>query len=52
MSEPIRIGIAGARFAARFHWEGFKRVYGTRVQVVGELPTPPSRGRSLPASMG
>ena len=35
MSEPIRIGIAGARFAARFHWEGYQRVYGTPVQVVG-----------------
>ncbi len=35
MSEPIRIGIAGARFAARFHWNGYQRVYGTRVQVVG-----------------
>jgi predicted dehydrogenase len=35
MSEPIRIGIAGARFAARFHWNGYQRVYGTPVQVVG-----------------
>ncbi|MGA2611788.1 MAG: Gfo/Idh/MocA family oxidoreductase, partial [Terriglobia bacterium] len=35
MSEPIRIGIVGARFAARFHWEGYQRVYGTPVQVVG-----------------
>ena len=35
MSEPIRIGLAGARFAARFHWEGYRRVYGTPVQVVG-----------------
>ena len=35
MSEPIRIGIVGAGFAARFHWEGYQRVYGTEVQVVG-----------------
>ena len=35
MSEAIRIGIVGARFAARFHWEGYRRVYGTPVQVVG-----------------
>src|SRR5208282_6460961 len=35
MTEPIRIGIVGARFAARFHWEGYQRVYGTPVQVVG-----------------
>jgi predicted dehydrogenase len=35
MAEPLRIGIAGARFAARFHLEGYRRVYGTPVQVVG-----------------
>ena len=35
MSEAIRIGIVGARFAARFHWQGYQRVYGTPVQVVG-----------------
>jgi predicted dehydrogenase len=35
MTEPIRIGIVGARFAANFHWEGFRRVYGVPVQVVG-----------------
>ena len=35
MAEPIRVGIVGARFAARFHWEGYRRVYGVPVQVVG-----------------
>jgi predicted dehydrogenase len=35
MEEPIRVGIVGARFAARFHWEGYRRVYGVPVQVVG-----------------
>jgi len=35
MGEPIRVGIVGARFAARFHWEGYRRVYGAPVQVVG-----------------
>jgi len=35
MSQPIRIGIVGARFAARFHWHGYQRVYGTPVEVVG-----------------
>jgi len=39
MPEPIRIGIAGARFAARFHCEGYRRVYGTPVQVVGVTST-------------
>lgn len=35
MAEPIRVGLVGARFAARFHWEGLSRVYGVPVQVVG-----------------
>ena len=35
MEKPIRVGIVGARFAARFHWEGLNRVYGVPVQVVG-----------------
>ena len=35
MAEAIKIGIAGARFAARFHWEGYRRVYGVPVKVVG-----------------
>ena len=35
MENPIRVGIVGARFAARFHWEGFHRVHGVPVQVVG-----------------
>ena len=35
MENRIRVGIVGARFAARFHWEGFHRVHGVPVQVVG-----------------
>jgi predicted dehydrogenase len=35
MAEPVRVGIVGARFAARFHWEGLNRVCGVPVQVVG-----------------
>ena len=35
MPQPIRIGIVGAKFAARFHFEGFRRVYGVPVEVVG-----------------
>jgi predicted dehydrogenase len=35
MTELIRIGIVGAGFAARFHWEGYWRVYGVPVNVVG-----------------
>jgi predicted dehydrogenase len=35
MAEAIRVGIVGAGFAALFHWEGYRRVYGVPVQVVG-----------------
>jgi predicted dehydrogenase len=35
MADAIRVGIVGARFAARFHWEGYRRVHGTPVRVVG-----------------
>src|SRR5438552_1786976 len=35
MALPIRVGIVGSRFAARFHLEGYRRVYGVPVEVVG-----------------
>jgi predicted dehydrogenase len=35
MAEAIKVGIVGARFAARLHWEGYRRVYGVPVEVVG-----------------
>lgn len=35
MSKPVRVGIVGARFAAKFHWEGLRRVYGVPVEIVG-----------------
>jgi predicted dehydrogenase len=35
MVETIRVGIVGARFAARFHWDGIRRVCGVPVTVVG-----------------
>jgi predicted dehydrogenase len=35
MMNPIRVGLAGAKFAARFHFESLRRVYGVPVQVVG-----------------
>jgi predicted dehydrogenase len=44
MREPIRVGIVGARFAARFHLEGYRRVFGVPVVVVGVTSqTPASR---------
>ena len=35
MSKAVRVGIVGARFAAKFHWEGLRRVYGVPVEIVG-----------------
>src|SRR5579883_1188601 len=35
MGEPIRLGFAGARFAAEFHWHGIRRVYGVPLEIVG-----------------
>ena len=35
MPGTIRVGIVGARFAARFHWEGYRRVYGVPAKVTG-----------------
>jgi len=35
MTKAIRVGLAGAKFAARFHWDGIRRVYGVPAEVVG-----------------
>ncbi len=35
MPEPLRIGIVGTQFAARFHWDGLRKVYGVPIELVG-----------------
>ena len=35
MTDPIRVGIAGAGFAARFHLHNLRRVYGVPIVVAG-----------------
>jgi predicted dehydrogenase len=35
MTKAIRVGLVGSKFAARFHWDGIRRVYGVPVEVVG-----------------
>jgi predicted dehydrogenase len=35
MIQPLRIGLVGAGFAARFHLRGLQRVYGVPVEVAG-----------------
>jgi len=39
MNGPIRIGIVGSRFAARFHYEAYRRVTGVKVNLVGVTST-------------
>ena len=41
MPDAIRVGIVGARFAARFHFKGYQRVYGVPVAVVGATSRSP-----------
>lgn len=44
MGSAIRVGIVGARFAAKFHFDGLRRVYGIPVEVVGVTSkSPPAR---------
>lgn len=52
MSSPLRIGIAGARFAARFHWKGFQRVYGAPVEVVGVTSRSPESRQEFARDFG
>jgi len=52
MAQPIRVGIAGARFAARFHWEGYRRVYGVPVKVVGVTSKSPESGEAFARERG
>src|SRR5215467_6337826 len=35
MNSKIKVGLVGAKFAARFHFEGYQRVYGVPLEVVG-----------------
>ncbi|PYV87984.1 MAG: oxidoreductase [Acidobacteria bacterium] len=35
MSSKIKVGLVGAKFAARFHFEGYQRVYGVPLEVIG-----------------
>lgn len=35
MAHGIRVGFVGARFAAEFHWDAMRRVYGVPIEMVG-----------------
>lgn len=49
---PIRVGLLGAGFAAAFHYEALRRVYGVRVEVVGLFAPTASRAAAFAAERG
>jgi len=52
MSDPIRVGLVGARFAAQFHLQGYRRVYGVPVEVVGVTSQSPESREAFAAKHG
>lgn len=49
---PVRVGIVGAGFAARFHYEGYRRVFGVPVEVVGVTSQTPARRTAFASERG
>jgi predicted dehydrogenase len=52
MTRPIRIGIVGAGFAARFHLRGFQRVCGVPVAVAGVTARSAESGKRFARETG
>jgi predicted dehydrogenase len=52
MSKAIRVGIVGARFAARFHYGALRRVHGIPVEVVGVTSKTPEARDAFAAQKG
>jgi predicted dehydrogenase len=48
----LRVGIAGAGFAARFHLESYRRVFGVPIEVVGLTSPTKSRREGLASEFG
>ena len=48
--KTIRTGIVGSGFAARFHYEALRKVYGTNVKIVGVHSADAAQGQSYAAS--
>jgi len=49
---PLRVGIVGAGLAARFHVDGYRRVHGLPVEVVGVSSRTPKRRKAFAAEHG
>jgi predicted dehydrogenase len=46
MTKPVRVGFVGARFAANFHWQAIRRVYGVPLELLGVTSkTPEARDK-------
>jgi predicted dehydrogenase len=52
MTQPIRVGFVGARFAANFHCEGIRRVYGVPVEIVGVTSKTPEARNAFAREKG
>ncbi len=52
MTKPIRIGIAGAGFAARFHMKGYQKVYGVPLAVTGVISHRPASRQKFAQDYG
>lgn len=52
MSDPIRVGIAGARFAAEFHWNSYQKVCRAPVEVVGATSASPASREAFARAHG
>jgi predicted dehydrogenase len=52
MTGAIKIGLVGAGFAARFHWEGYRRVYGVPLEIVGVMDQSPKAGEAFAREHG
>lgn len=52
MATAIRIGLVGARFAARFHLQAFRRVYGVPLEVVGVTSRSAASSQALAKAEG
>ena len=52
MPQTIRVGIVGARFAARFHLEGLRRVFGVPITIAGVVSKTPEVRDSFAREQG
>jgi hypothetical protein len=50
--KTVSTGIVGSGFAAAFHYQALRKVYGTNVEVVGVHSTDEGQGRAYAESCG